>query len=58
MQNHLRGYARVQNLLDDLRPGKPQFSIQLKPERWPRESTAVYAIMEDLGFVVLESGSA
>ncbi len=31
VQNHLRGYAGVQNLLDDLRPGKPQFSIRLKP---------------------------
>ena len=31
LQNWLRGYAGVYNLLDDLRPGKPQFSVQLKP---------------------------
>lgn len=31
VQNHLRGYAGVYNLLDDLRPGKPHFSVQLKP---------------------------
>jgi len=30
LQNWLRGYDGVSNLLDDLRPGKPQFSIQLK----------------------------
>lgn len=31
VQNWLRGYAGVSNLLDDLRPGKPQYSIRLKP---------------------------
>jgi len=31
LQNWLRGYAGVSNLLDDLRPGMPQFSAQLKP---------------------------
>jgi len=31
VQNWLRGYQGVSNLLDDIRPGKPQFSIQLKP---------------------------
>ncbi len=31
VQNWLRGYDGVTNLLDDLRPGKPQYSIQLKP---------------------------
>ena len=30
LQNWLRGYAGVSNLLDDLRPGLPQYSIQLK----------------------------
>ncbi len=30
LQNWLRGYDGVSNLLDDLRPGKPQYSIQLK----------------------------
>jgi len=31
VQNWLRGYQGVYNLLDDLRPGKPQYSIKLKP---------------------------
>ncbi|TVO71207.1 efflux RND transporter permease subunit [Sedimenticola selenatireducens] len=31
LQNWLRGYAGVTNLLDDLRPGLPQYSIRLKP---------------------------
>jgi len=31
VQNWLRGYDGVLNLLDDLRPGKPQYSIKLKP---------------------------
>jgi hydrophobic/amphiphilic exporter-1 (mainly G- bacteria), HAE1 family len=31
LQNWLRGYPGVYNLLDDLRPGKPQYSIKLKP---------------------------
>ena len=31
LQNWLRGYAGVSNLLDDLRPGMPQFSVTLKP---------------------------
>ncbi len=31
LQNWLRGYAGVSNLLDDLRPGKPEYSIRLKP---------------------------
>ena len=30
LQNWLRGYDGVSNLLDDLRPGKPQFTVQLK----------------------------
>jgi multidrug efflux pump subunit AcrB len=30
VQNWLRGYQGVNNLLDDLRPGKPQYSIRLK----------------------------
>ncbi|HGG60126.1 MAG TPA: efflux RND transporter permease subunit, partial [Gammaproteobacteria bacterium] len=31
VQNWLRGYAGVSNLIDNLRPGKPQFTIRLKP---------------------------
>ena len=31
VQNWLRGYEGVSNLLDDLRPGKPQFSVRLLP---------------------------
>jgi HAE1 family hydrophobic/amphiphilic exporter-1 len=31
VQNWLNGYAGVYNLLDDLRPGKPQFKINLMP---------------------------
>lgn len=31
VQNWLRGYPGVKNLLDDLRPGRPQYSIRLKP---------------------------
>ncbi|OQK18405.1 acriflavin resistance protein [Methyloprofundus sedimenti] len=31
VQNWLRGYNGVSNLLDDLRPGKPKYSISLKP---------------------------
>ncbi len=31
LQNWLRGYKGVHNLIDDLRPGQPQYSIQLKP---------------------------
>ena len=31
VQNWLRGYKGVNNLLDDLRPGKPQYSIRVKP---------------------------
>ncbi|MBL1319627.1 MAG: efflux RND transporter permease subunit, partial [Methylophaga sp.] len=31
LQNWLRGYDGVSNLLDDLRPGKPEFTVQLKP---------------------------
>ncbi len=31
VQNWLRGYNGVSNLLDDLRPGKPQFSVYLLP---------------------------
>ncbi len=31
LQNWLRGYAGVSNLLDDLRPGKPEFTVRLKP---------------------------
>ncbi len=30
-QNWLSGYPGVENLIDDLRPGKPEFSITLKP---------------------------
>ncbi len=30
LQNWLRGYNGVSNLLDDLRPGKPQLTVQLK----------------------------
>jgi HAE1 family hydrophobic/amphiphilic exporter-1 len=30
LQNWLRGYAGVSNLLDDLRPGKPQYIVTLK----------------------------
>ena len=30
IQNWLRGYEGVNNLLDDLRPGKPQYNIKLK----------------------------
>ena len=31
LQNWLSGYPGVSNLMDDLRPGKPEFSIRLKP---------------------------
>jgi multidrug efflux pump subunit AcrB len=31
LQNWLRGYEGVSNLLDDLRPGKPEYTITLKP---------------------------
>jgi len=31
LQNWLRGYDGVSNLLDDLRPGLPQYSVRLKP---------------------------
>ena len=31
LQNWLRGYPGVNNLMDDLRPGKPEFTIKLKP---------------------------
>jgi len=31
VQNWLRGYQGVHNMLDDLRPGKPQYTIKLKP---------------------------
>ncbi len=31
LQNWLSGYPGVENLIDDLRPGKPEFSITLKP---------------------------
>ena len=31
VQNWLRGYQGVSNLLDDIRPGKPQFSVTLLP---------------------------
>jgi len=31
LQNWLRGYQGVSNLLDDLRPGKPEYTISLKP---------------------------
>lgn len=30
LQNWLNGYAGVSNLLNDLRPGKPQYTVQLK----------------------------
>jgi multidrug efflux pump subunit AcrB len=30
LQNWLRGYEGVSNLLDDLRPGKPEYTIKLK----------------------------
>lgn len=30
MQNWLRGYEGVYNILDDLRPGKPQYTVELK----------------------------
>ncbi|RKZ61804.1 MAG: AcrB/AcrD/AcrF family protein, partial [Gammaproteobacteria bacterium] len=30
LQNWLRGYKGVSNLLDDLRPGKPEYTVQLK----------------------------
>lgn len=30
LQNWLRGYDGVSNLLDDLRPGKPEYTVQLK----------------------------
>ena len=30
LQNWLRGYNGVSNLLDDLRPGKPEYTVQLK----------------------------
>lgn len=30
LQNWLRGYDGVNNLIDDMRPGKPQFTIELK----------------------------
>ncbi len=30
LQNWLRGYEGVANLLDDIRPGKPQYTVQLK----------------------------
>ncbi len=30
LQNWLSGYSGVENLIDDLRPGKPEFSITLK----------------------------
>lgn len=30
LKNWLRGYDGVSNLLDDLRPGKPQFTVKLK----------------------------
>ncbi|MCP4262005.1 MAG: efflux RND transporter permease subunit [Planctomycetes bacterium] len=30
LQNWLRGYDGVSNLLDDLRPGKPQYTVQLQ----------------------------
>lgn len=30
VQNIVRGYAGVNNLIDDLRPGKPQYSLKLK----------------------------
>ncbi len=31
IQNALRGYSGVYNLIDDLRPGKPEFRVQLLP---------------------------
>jgi hydrophobic/amphiphilic exporter-1 (mainly G- bacteria), HAE1 family len=31
LQNWMRGYPGVNNVMDDLRPGKPEFSLQLKP---------------------------
>lgn len=31
LQNWLNGYTGVSNILDDLRPGKPQFIIKLRP---------------------------
>lgn len=31
LQNWLRGYEGINNLIDDLRPGMPQYSIKLKP---------------------------
>ncbi|MEE9398350.1 MAG: efflux RND transporter permease subunit [Methylococcales bacterium] len=31
LQNWLRGYPGVSNVIDDLRPGKPEFSLHLKP---------------------------
>jgi len=31
MQNWLAGYPGVSNLMDDLRPGKPEFTLNLKP---------------------------
>ncbi len=31
LQNWLAGYSGVSNLMDDLRPGKPEFSLSLKP---------------------------
>jgi hydrophobic/amphiphilic exporter-1 (mainly G- bacteria), HAE1 family len=31
LQNWLKGYAGVSNVMDDLRPGKPQFNIKLYP---------------------------
>ena len=30
LQNWLRGYDGVKNLIDDMRPGKPQFTVELK----------------------------
>lgn len=31
LQNWLRGYAGVSNLMDNLRPGKPQLTVKLQP---------------------------
>ncbi|MCW9016868.1 MAG: efflux RND transporter permease subunit, partial [Kangiellaceae bacterium] len=31
LQNWLSGYPGVNNLMDDLRPGKPEFTVRLKP---------------------------
>ncbi len=31
LQNWLKGYSGVSNIMDDLRPGKPQFSVNLYP---------------------------